>query len=101
MKVQEVGLSWNVSSPGGSHVPATVADQALEQLLRSPRWPEAMRRLQAAVRAEAKKRRYFYDVVTEQQKAEFISRITKRSSKARDLLLLSQKPCSCYTLRAM
>ena len=57
----------------GSHVPATVADQALEQLLRSPRLPEAMRRLQAAARAEAKKRRYFYDVVTEQQKAEFIN----------------------------
>ena len=73
MKVQEVGLSWNVSSPMGSHVPATVADQALEQLLRSPRLPEAMRRLQAAARAEAKKRRYFYDVVTEQQKAEFIN----------------------------
>ena len=73
MKVQEVGLSWNVSSPLGSHVPATVADQALEQLLRSPRLPEAMRRLQAAVRAEAKKRRHFYDVITEQQKAEFIN----------------------------
>jgi len=73
MKVQEVGLSWNVSSPVGSHVPATVADQALEQLLRSPRLPEAMRRLQAAARAEAKKRRHFYDIVTEQQKAEFIN----------------------------
>ena len=73
MKVQEVGLSWNVSSPLGPHVPATVADQALEQLLRSPRLPEAMRRLQAAVRAEAKKRRHFYDVITEQQKAEFIN----------------------------
>ena len=32
-----------------------------------------MRRLQAAAHAEAKKRRYFYDVVTEQQKAEFIN----------------------------
>jgi Uma2 family endonuclease len=42
-------------------------------LLRSPRLPEAMRRLQAVTRAEAKKRRYFYDVVTEQQKAEFIN----------------------------
>jgi Uma2 family endonuclease len=73
MKVHEVGWSWNVSSPVGSHVSATVADQALEQLLRSPRFPEAMRRLQAAARAEAKKRRYFYDVVTEQQKAEFIN----------------------------
>ena len=66
-------MTWNVSSQVGSHVPATVADQALEQLLRSPRLPEAMRRLQAAARAEAKKRRYFYDVVTEQQKAEFIN----------------------------
>jgi Uma2 family endonuclease len=72
MKVEETGLSWNVSSQVGSHVPATVADQALEQLLRSPRLP-AMRRLQAAARAEAKKRRYFYDIVTEQQKAEFIN----------------------------
>ncbi len=32
-----------------------------------------MRRLQAATRAEAKKRRHFYDVITEQQKAEFIN----------------------------
>jgi Uma2 family endonuclease len=55
-------------------IPVAVAtDQALEQLLRSPRLPEAMRRLQAVTRAEAKKRRYFYDVVTEQQKAEFIN----------------------------
>ena len=42
-------------------------------IARSPRLPEAMRRLQAAARVEAKKRRYFYDVVTEQQKAEFIN----------------------------
>ena len=73
MKVREAGLTWSVSSQVGPHVPATVADQALEQLLRSPRLPEAMRRLQAAARAEAKKRSYFYDVVTEQQKAEFIN----------------------------
>jgi Uma2 family endonuclease len=52
---------------------AVVADQAIEQLLRSSRLPEAMRRLQAVTRAEAKKRRYFYEVVTEQQKAEFIN----------------------------
>jgi Uma2 family endonuclease len=32
-----------------------------------------MRRLQAAARAEAKKRRYFYGIITEQQKAEFIN----------------------------
>ncbi|MCX6027716.1 MAG: Uma2 family endonuclease [Chloroflexi bacterium] len=57
----------------GQHVPAVTADQALQQLLRSPRLPEAVRRLQAVARAEAKKRRYFYDVVTEQQKAEFIN----------------------------
>ena len=73
MKVQETGLSWTVSSRVESHVPAAIADQALEQLLRSPRLPEALRRLQAAARAEAKKRRYFYDVITEQQKAEFIN----------------------------
>jgi len=55
-------------------IPAAVAaSQAIEQLLRSPRLPEAMRRLQAVTRAEAKKRRYFYDVITEQQKAEFIN----------------------------
>jgi Uma2 family endonuclease len=63
------GLNW--VKP---HIPAAAAtDQALELLLRSPRLPEAMRRLQAVTRAEAKKRRYFYDVVTEQQKAEFIN----------------------------
>jgi Uma2 family endonuclease len=73
MKVREAGLTWSVSSQVGPHVPAAAADQALEQLLRSPRLPEALRRLQAAARAEAKRRRYFYDVVTEQQKAEFIN----------------------------
>jgi len=52
---------------------AVVANQAIEVLVRSPHLPEAMRRLQAVARAEAKKRRYFYDVVTEQQKAEFIN----------------------------
>jgi Uma2 family endonuclease len=50
-----------------------VANQAVEQLIRSPRLPEAMRRLQAVTRAEAKKRRYFHEIVTEQQKAEFIN----------------------------
>jgi Uma2 family endonuclease len=62
------GAEW-VKSP----VSAVATDQALEQLLRSARFPEALRRLQAVARAEAKKRRYFYDVVTEQQKAEFIN----------------------------
>lgn len=57
----------------GLYVPAVAAEQALQQLLRSPRLPEAIRRLQAAARAEARKRRYFYEVVTEQQKAEFIN----------------------------
>ena len=73
MKVQEDRIVTECIESGGIARPATVADQALEQLLRSPRLPEAMRRLQAAGRAEAKKRRYFYDVVTEQQKAEFIN----------------------------
>lgn len=49
------------------------AELAVEQLLRSPRLPDVLRRLQAVVRAEAKKRRYFYEVVTEHQKAEFIN----------------------------
>ena len=73
MKVQEVGLSWTVSSRWGRTSPPRWQIRHLEQLLRSPRLPEAMRRLQAVARAEAKKRRYFYDVVTEQQKAEFIN----------------------------
>ena len=55
------------------YVSARAAEQALQQILRSPYLPEAMRRLRAAARAEAKKRRYFYDVVTEQEKAEFIN----------------------------
>jgi len=62
------GADW-VQPP----VSTAATDQALEQLLHSVRFPEALRRLQAAARAEAKKRRYFYDVVTEQQKAEFIN----------------------------
>lgn len=73
MRVQQAGSPLTVSSQVEPHVPAVAVDQALGQLLRSPRLPEAMRRLQAAARAEAKKRRHFYEVVTEQQKAEFIN----------------------------
>jgi Uma2 family endonuclease len=73
MSIQQVGSPLAVSGRGEQYVPAVTTDQALEQLLRSSRFPEALRRLQAAARAEAKKRRYFYDVVTEQQKAEFIN----------------------------
>jgi len=64
-----------LAAPGQveEYAPAIVAEQALQQLLRYPRLPEVMRRLQAIARAEAKKRRYFYEVVTEQQKAEFIN----------------------------
>jgi Uma2 family endonuclease len=73
MSIQQVGPPLTVPSRGEQYVPAVVANQALQQLLRSPRLPEAVRRLQAVARAEAKQRRYFYDVVTEQQKAEFIN----------------------------
>ena len=50
MKVREAGLTWSVSSQVVPHIPAAVADQALEQLLCSPRLPEALRRLQVAAR---------------------------------------------------
>jgi Uma2 family endonuclease len=73
MSIQQVGPPLTVPSRGEQYVPAVVANQALQQLLRSPCLPEAVRRLQAVARAEAKQRRYFYDVVTEQQKAEFIN----------------------------
>ena len=73
MRIQQ--LESPLAAPGRveKHVPAIVAEQALQQLLRYPRLPEVVRRLQAIARAEARKRRYFYEVVTEQQKAEFIN----------------------------
>lgn len=74
MSVQQMKLHTTASDWVRPRMPvAVVTDQALEQLLRSPRLPDAVRRLQTVARAEAKKRRYFYDVVTEQQKAEFIN----------------------------
>jgi Uma2 family endonuclease len=74
MSVPQIELPIPASNWVKPRIPAaTAADLALEQLLRSPRLPEAVRRLQAIMRAEAKKRRYFYDVITEQQKAEFIN----------------------------
>ena len=73
MRDQQLESPLAVPGRVEKHVPAIVAEQALQQLLHSPRLPEAMRRLQAVARAEAKKRRYFYEVVTEQQKAEFIN----------------------------
>lgn len=74
MSVQPMKPYMNTTNWVRPRMPAAVvADQALEQLLRSPRLPDVMRRLQAVTRAEAKKRRYFYEMVTEQQKAEFIN----------------------------
>ena len=73
MNVPEVAppVDWIESDEAAD--PRCCGKSGIEALLRSPHLPEAMRRLQAVARAEAKKRRYFYDVVTEQQKAEFIN----------------------------
>jgi Uma2 family endonuclease len=46
---------------------------AIEQLLHSPRLPEAIQQLQDTLETERQKRQHFYDVVTEHQKAEFIN----------------------------
>lgn len=73
MTVQQFKPSGRVSSPSRQGGLPVGAEQAVQQLLGSPRLPEAMRRLQAAMRAEARKRRYFHEVVTEHQKAEFIN----------------------------
>jgi Uma2 family endonuclease len=74
MRVQPGGLPTIVPGQRVQHVPAIVTEeQAIEQLLHSPRLPEAVRRLQAVTQAEAQKRRYFYEVITEHQKAEFIN----------------------------
>lgn len=73
MTVQQFKPSGRAPSPSRQGSLPSGAEQAVQQLLGSPRLPEAMRRLQAAMRAEARKRRYFYEVVTEHQKAEFIN----------------------------
>lgn len=73
MTVQQFKPSGRAPSPSRQVGLPSGAEQAVQQLLGSPRLPEAMRRLQAAMRAEARKRRYFYEVVTEHQKAEFIN----------------------------
>lgn len=73
MTVRQFKPSGRVPSPIIQGSLLFSAEEAVQQLLRSPRLPEAMRRLQAAMRAEARKRRYFYEVVTEHQKAEFIN----------------------------
>jgi Uma2 family endonuclease len=73
MTSQHLAPQLTALSRTGQSLSSAAAEQALQQLLRSPRLPEVLRHLQAAARAEAKKRRYFYEVVTEQQKAEFIN----------------------------
>ena len=45
----------------------------VEQLLQEPTLPSILRRLQELFEAEQARRQYFYDVVTEEQKAEFIN----------------------------
>lgn len=45
----------------------------IEQLLQEPTLPSVLKRLQALLEAEQARRQYFYDVVTEEQKAEFIN----------------------------
>lgn len=45
----------------------------VEQLMREPTLPSVLQRLQELFEAERARRQYFYDVVTEEQKAEFIN----------------------------
>ncbi|MCB0184037.1 MAG: Uma2 family endonuclease [Caldilineaceae bacterium] len=45
----------------------------IEQLLQEPTLPSVLKRLQTLMEAEQARRQYFYDVVTEEQKAEFIN----------------------------
>ncbi len=45
----------------------------VEQLLQEPTLPSVLQRLQELFAAEQARRQYFYDVVTEEQKAEFIN----------------------------
>lgn len=45
----------------------------IEQLLQEPHLPSILSRLQELLAAEQARRQYFYDVVTEEQKAEFIN----------------------------
>jgi Uma2 family endonuclease len=45
----------------------------IDQLLQEPTLPSILGRLQALLEAEQARRQYFYDVVTEEQKAEFIN----------------------------
>ena len=73
MTSQHLAPQLTALSRTGQSLSSAASEQALQQLLRSPRLPEVLRHLQAAARAEAKKSRYFYEVVTEQQKAEFIN----------------------------
>jgi Uma2 family endonuclease len=49
------------------------ASIVIEQLLQEPTLPSVLKRLQAILEAEQERRQYFYDVVTEEQKAEFIN----------------------------
>lgn len=45
----------------------------IEQLLQEPTLPSVLKRLQELLEAEQVRRQHFYDVVTEEQKAEFIN----------------------------
>lgn len=45
----------------------------IDQLMQEPTLPSVLKRLQEMLEAEQERRQYFYDVVTEEQKAEFIN----------------------------
>lgn len=70
-----------------------MSNTMIEQLLQEPTLPSVLKRLQAILEAEQERRQYFYDVVTEEQKAEFIngeivvhSPVRKRDTDATSLL---------------
>lgn len=50
-----------------------MSNTVIEQLLQEPTLPSVLKRLQAILEAERERRQYFYEVVTEEQKAEFIN----------------------------
>jgi len=50
-----------------------MSNTVIEQLSQEPTLPSVLKRLQAILEAEQERRQYFYEVVTEEQKAEFIN----------------------------
>lgn len=91
-----------------NYTASPTTEQIVRQLQTSPRLPQIAQALQTILQDEAAARQRFYDMLTEEQKAEFINgEVTVqpptqlRHSRASDNLFMLLHPTYCGTVWAV